>query len=64
MSVRLVLCVVDSVWRAAGRLARVCMPTAHTRIAGAAGAVCRRLRLACGLHVHGALASRLLRCCC
>ena len=31
MSVQLVLCVADSVWRAAGHLARVCcMPTAHS----------------------------------
>ena len=32
MSVQLVLCVADSVWRAAGHLARVCcMPMAHLR---------------------------------
>ena len=31
MSVQLVLCVADSVWRAAGHLARVCcMPAAHS----------------------------------
>ena len=30
MSVQLVLCVADSVWRAAGHLARLCMPTAHS----------------------------------
>ena len=36
MSVQLVLCVADSVWRAAGHLARVCcMPMAHSRTAPA-----------------------------
>ena len=60
-SVQLVLCVAPTPCWACGLALRV----------GAAGAVCRRLRLACGwalglglLHAHGALASRLLRCCC
>ena len=30
MSVQLVLCVADSVWRAAGHLVRVCMPAVHS----------------------------------
>ena len=41
MSVRLVLCVADSVWRAAGHLAWVCcMPTAHSHRDLARARVC------------------------
>ena len=32
MSVQLVLCVADSVWRAAWHLFRVCMPAVHSQV--------------------------------
>ena len=57
MSVQLVLCVADSVWRAAGHLARLCMCRRGTRIAPAAHMLlfCRWL---CSY------STAVLRCCC